>query len=425
MLKIYLNKILYNIHLANNCIAGTWQINLKFIFFVIIPLAFISFLINIGFFNLNNISTLYKEIILSSIFLIILMTIKYILYNLGVLFGLSVVLHVLLFFFIRLGILGKNLKIILNNLLDININLISIFSFFVFILLKFYFGFNVIYLDSSDYVVTTTLYNSKIEINGEILRILAENFGSAGVFVGGARIAAMLLSKHPMGLLPKVGVCGGVGTGFAIYYKTIVNPIFSSSSIGNSSASVSISPVKITLEKITPNDSNSNLRELLSKSLGLGDQNNLSYFNLNFISEYKGGKLYLYGNDNISKSKIISALDKSNPDWRDSFIHSPLDDNLILSIMDILSNNLLLNFITLYLLIMLLLLLLSNKIKKSKLLKFTLAIIIISSLLLIFIFKINDYYLLFCTPTTIFNIKFYLYSNIFFIKIFLMLWILL
>ena len=64
------------------------------------------------------------------------MTIKYILYNLGVLFGLSVVLHVLLFFFIRLGILGKNLKIILNNLLDININLISIFSFFVFILLK-------------------------------------------------------------------------------------------------------------------------------------------------------------------------------------------------------------------------------------------------------------------------------------------------
>ena len=56
----------------------------------------------------------------------------------------------------------------------------------------------------------------------------------------------------------------------------------------------------------------------------------------------------------MSNSQIISALDQQNPNWRYSIINSPLEENLIPHIINVLSNNLLLHFIILYLLIMLL-----------------------------------------------------------------------
>ena len=59
-----------------------------------------------------------------------------------VLFGFSFVLHVFLLGIIRLGVFGINLRLSLNTLLDRYINLIPIFSFIVFILLKFYLSYN-------------------------------------------------------------------------------------------------------------------------------------------------------------------------------------------------------------------------------------------------------------------------------------------
>ena len=55
-----------------------------------------------------------------------------------------------------------------------------------------------------------------------------------------------------------------------------------------------------------------------------------------------------------TNSQIISALYQQNPNWRNSFIQSPLEENLTSHIINVLSDNLLLHFIILYLLIMLL-----------------------------------------------------------------------
>jgi hypothetical protein len=55
-------------------------------------------------------------------------------------------------------------------------------------------------------------------------------------------------------------------------------------------------------------------------------------------------------------SRVIQELDKSNPNWRDTFISSPLESDKVLYqfVLDTLNNNLILHFISTYLLIMLL-----------------------------------------------------------------------
>lgn len=66
--------------------------------------------------------------------------------------------------------------------------------------------------------------------------------GGLAVFCTGARIAAGLMAKHPMGVFPKIGVIGGTGVGYTNLYKMSMDSM--SSSISNSSASVSVKPVQ-------------------------------------------------------------------------------------------------------------------------------------------------------------------------------------
>jgi len=66
----------------------------------------------------------------------------------------------------------------------------------------------------------------------------------------------------------------------------------------------------------------------------------------------------LVDSDQNTTSKVLKALDETNPNWRDMFASSPLDNSENLQFfIDLLTNHLLLNYIILYLLIMLLIIL--------------------------------------------------------------------
>jgi hypothetical protein len=277
----------------------------------------------------------------------------YIFFYIGLLLF-SIFLHGLFFGLIQLGLLGTNLKIILNYLLDKNINLICIFSFVGFILLKFYLGFNEIYLDSPEIVVKATIDDLKFELTGDVLQHFLENVGSVGVFVAGSRIAATLLANHPMGLLPISPVIGDFGAGLTITYRIVIDSMQHS----YSSASISAKPVKITLEKVVSDNtpvSGQEISKLVLKNFGIDSSKNYPSFNLNYSDKIIDGKRYLTSMADENSSRIIASLEENNPNWRDSFIHSPLEENQLQFIINTLSNNLLLNFIILYLLIMLLL----------------------------------------------------------------------
>jgi hypothetical protein len=293
---------------------------------------------------------------------------RLILFDMGVLFWFSLGLHGFLLGIIRLGVWGLNLKLGLNNLLNKYINLIPICSFIIFILLNFYLRLNVIFLDDKDVIVTATLENASFVMSGDALKLIFENLGGAAVFGASARVAAGLLAKHPMAVLPKIGVIGGTSVGYTILYRMSMESM--GSTISNSSASVSVKPVHIKLETVanTTFDVNSvnslAIVMVMINSLGLKNKSQLNRFSFTYSSN--SDSILLQSNNYQSNSKILSALDQQSPNWKDSFINSPLEENLFPHIIDVLSNNLLLHFIILYLLIMLLIIFTCKFILKDK-----------------------------------------------------------
>jgi hypothetical protein len=269
---------------------------------------------------------------------------RLILVDMGGLFGFSFVLHVFLLGIIRLGVIGINLRLCLNKLLNRYINLIPIFSFIVFILLKFYLSFNVIFLDSKDVIVTATLDNASFIMSGDVsfdldlpwstlllplickkqgkgkarVKLIFENLGGAAVFATGARIAASLMVKHPMGVFPKIGVIGGTGVGYTILYRMSMESM--GSSISNSSASVSVKPVHIKLETVANTTFDGNSVNSLVNNLGLQNKSQLNRFS--FIESSYSDSIFLpfalewskarESKNDHSNSQIISALDQQN-----------------------------------------------------------------------------------------------------------------
>jgi hypothetical protein len=256
---------------------------------------------------------------------------RLILVDMGGLFGFSFVLHVFLLGIIRLGVFGINLRLCLNKLLNKYINLIPIFSFIVFILLKFYLSFNVIFLDNKDVIVTATLDKASFIIHyhdngsGDVLNLIFEILGGAAVFGTGARIASGLLAKHPMGVFPKTGVIGGTGVGYTILYRMSMES--KGSNISNSSASVSVKPIHIKLETVANTTFDDISVNSLVNCLGLKNKSQLNRFSFTESSfspllvafttvttaQRQEDSIYLQSKNDQSNSQIISALDQQNP----------------------------------------------------------------------------------------------------------------
>ena len=101
----------------------------------------------------------------------------------------------------------------------------------------------------------------------------------------------------------------------------------------------------------------------LINSLGL--QNTFQSNLFSFTESFNSNSILLQSNNHQNNSKVLSTLDQQYPNWKDSFINSPLEENIIPHIINVLSNNLYLHFIILYLLIMLLIIITCKYILKD------------------------------------------------------------
>jgi hypothetical protein len=220
-------------------------------------------------------------------------------------------------------------------------------------------------------------------------------FGAGAVFATSIRIAAALVSKQPLcgGLLPKTGYIGGTGAGFTILplpRKLITQSSGVTANIGSVSASAT--PTEISLEKIEHINTNKPINDLLTDFFDLKNNfvSNLKFSTTNLEQTRSAGSRFAANSGNqlgnqsdpvgintqiledsdyrkAATGSVIKALDESNPKWRDMFVPSPLDsDENIQFIIDILSNNLLLQYIILYLLVLLLIILTIKLLPQSK-----------------------------------------------------------
>ena len=122
-------------------------------------------------------------------------------------------------------------------------------------------------------------------------------------------------------------------------------------------------PIKIKLETVTNTNFDINSVNSLINSLGLQNMFQSNLFS--FTESFNSNSILLQSNNHQSNSKVLLALDQQYPNWKDSIINSPLEENIIPHIINVLSNNLYLHFIILYLLIMLLIIITCKYILKD------------------------------------------------------------
>jgi len=136
----------------------------------------------------------------------------------------SIILNISVLIIIIVGLMGqflKNKK--LSNLLETKIYLFYTVPFFISLFILICLNNSVICLDNKDVVVTAVVDNGRFVFSGDTFNLIFNNLGSAAVFSAGARIAAGLVAKHPMHLLPKTGIIGGVAASFTLAFKVISN----------------------------------------------------------------------------------------------------------------------------------------------------------------------------------------------------------
>jgi len=209
--------------------------------------------------------------------------------------------------------MGKLLKNKLLNLLEKQIYLFYIVPFFISLLILTYFNDNIIYLEEKDVVVTAVIDNSQFVFSGETLNLICNNLGSAAVllFSGGARIrlAAGVVAKYPMHLLPKTGIIGGVAAGFTLTFKVITNT-FPATISSNSNPKIQTGQVTIKMEGLSINNSTSDITENLSKLEKYFGSQKLKNLDIREINN----KLEIKGTQDQSNS-VIEELNKSYPNW--------------------------------------------------------------------------------------------------------------
>lgn len=277
-------------------------------------------------------------------------------FNFLFIFIFSIIFNFSALTFIKAGLIGQLLKDKLANLLETKIYLFYTVPFFISLFILICLNNSVIYLDNKDVVVTAVVDNGRFVFSGDTFNLIFNSLGSAGVFSAGARIAAGLVAKHPMHLLPKTGIIGGVAAGFTLTFKVISNTFSTpTSTSGNSSIETGQITVKLEGLNIYKPNTNSNIAEhlnILDKYFGTNKINNS---NLN-IKEFHN-KLEINANQEQT-TNVIEELNKNIPNWKDGFINSPiengdLDNSIRLFLIETLTNNLILQFIILYLMIML------------------------------------------------------------------------
>lgn len=268
-------------------------------------------------------------------------------------FIISLILNTILFGFIYLGYFGKNLRNKFHDLITQRKNLMTIIIF-IFSFIVIYYLNNPILLDDNITIITK-IEGNEIQLSGETINALFYQLGSAGVFAAGARIAASLVVKQPLSILPKAGIIAAGASGLTVTYRLLFNNHLPSN---NGLSSIKTGPMEIKIEGITLEQvkSSQSASNFLKEHFGTSNLK-LDHFHMKSLNFGNTPNLNPGGT-----SRIIQELDKFNPDWRDTFINSPLESDKVLYqfALDTLNNNLILHFISTYLLLMLLIIFLAK-----------------------------------------------------------------
>jgi len=218
-------------------------------------------------------------------------------------------LNLFIFIVIKKGYLGVDIKEYFNYLLESNkrLNLFSLFMFIISFSILFIITKDVIYLDDENVVVIAKIDNTTFQLSGDVINIIFQNLCSAGVFSASARIAASLLAKHKLSLLPKTGIIGGTVLGFTASFK-LVNHMLSAVNTGI--VTVETGPIEVTIDKLNLLNGNriEDVKGLFNKSFVV---NNFSD-KVILTDEVIGGAHKIQGVGDAS-SVIIKELDKQNP----------------------------------------------------------------------------------------------------------------
>jgi hypothetical protein len=234
-----------------------------------------------------------------------------------------------------MGVLGLNIKSIILKILNEKKIFIYHFIFILFIINNS----NVIHLDDTANIILTSK-DGNFEIKGAILSKLIDNFGNAMAFSAGARIAALLLSKHTVALPTKFVVVGssGIGTAASLKYLSMSAP---NAPLQNDFTITAQIPEVVVSAQIKGELPKHPILDFM-----FGTNIPVKINNVNLVTS--NGSPSLTGNVEISP--ILSEAKKVKVDWS---ALSPLENNnsLIGYLIDNLNNHLIINIVTVYLLL--------------------------------------------------------------------------
>ena len=266
----------------------------------------------------------------------------------------SIGLNTLLFKLIQLNYLGSTLKNKFNFFINNKINLFTLYLFlffYVFFIILNY-NINIVYLDDSAVYIKAQFNETTVELTGEVLYLLLKNLGDVAAFTVGARIGAALVSKSSMGMIPKLTVISAVATGSTVNFKLASKLDLSNLSSTNEIPKIKVvfeDSLKSTLEKETLTG---NIQSSLNKIFNLENLNSSSN---KFTKTYKDN-ITTITSQKEETNQVINELNKLDPDWKDNFwVESPADMSqpIFEKLIDILTDQLYINIIIVYLLFML------------------------------------------------------------------------
>ena len=290
---------------------------------------------------------------------------------------LSILLNTLVFKLIQLNYLGLTLKNKFNYYIDNKLNIFTLYMFIFFyvcfIILNI--NINIVYLDEI-ITVKAQIDNTSVELNGDVLNFIFENIGEVATFTTGARIGALFVAKQKMNLMPRLGVVAGTATGLTIYFKA-----FQAYTSYNTNDPLKIKfEIDDSLKKLMTNETNiNNFKNNLNNLFNL-DSLNTSPVNITKIFNPLDN-IFTYNLTKEDTKKIITELDKTNPNWKTDLLNSSKDqvdaagvNPLILSpgdqteninpliqrLIETFTDQLYLNIIIVYLLIMLTIIIISK-----------------------------------------------------------------
>ena len=268
------------------------------------------------------------------------------------LFIFSFLFNFTIFYIVKSGLLENNLKFKLKIILKSNINLITFISFFLFLLISLYLNIYKLHLDNTE----TVINENHIKITGSLLMKLLQSLGSAGVFAVSSRMVAGLITKQPFSILTKYGYIVGGGIDTTVFYRLVCNnvPILPTEDV-----IIKTGPIQVILENSSNNNNLSNLTNSENEqntSISLLEHCKKFTMNNTQLTENTEklnngtSQITINGNTEAS-SKILTELDKLDPNWKDNFfVKSPLEngDAITKFFIETLTDNLILHFIILY-----------------------------------------------------------------------------